>query len=210
MTQPPNIDLPPVPDRVTGEPRPPAVLRRETKAVESTPANRKPRKHPPSPVDELGPILEWSQNTPRTAWLGGALVFLIAAVFLTANNGFAWMSLWWMWLFILLFGWGIVRILGKDWVAAGAVWVQSRDAWVNTYELTRITFSVDGYNRVLRVEDGAGRKIHSLKLRSLQVNPPLWDLVYNGILHSVASGNCDISDKARKEIRLPENLGRPN
>lgn len=37
--------------------------------------------------------------------------------------------------------------------------------------------------------------------RDTQGNPGLWDLVYNGVLHSVVSGNCDLDAETRRILK---------
>ncbi len=111
---------------------------------------------------------------------------------------------------LLFFSWMMFRAARNYWTAAGATWVQWRSRWVDTYHLTRIRFSADGYSRVLRLKDAHGNEIHSFKISEIQGNPDLWDLVYNGILHSVASGNCDIDAKTRRILQIPPyELGPP-
>lgn len=153
-------------------------------------------------------MLEWSQGTRKVAWQATFAGWILIAVALTLMNGFAWMTAWPVWLYVPAWWWAMFRVVKLKWLAAGSVWVQTRWSWVNVYELTRIRFTVNGVNRVLRLEDSAGREVDPLDLRDVQANPAMWDLVYNGILHSVASGNCDISEKARAVLRLPTDLGR--
>ncbi|WP_235871135.1 hypothetical protein [Rhodococcus spongiicola] len=136
-----------------------------------------------------------------------AMSTLMTAFIIFTERGFDWTDEWFPWFWIVVSGVFFYWRGGCEWMAAGAVWVQEGPKWVNTYELVRIRFSVDGLNRVLRIEDADGRKIHSFGLRDAQSNPLMWDLVYNGILHSVASGNCDISRKARKVLQIPPSLG---
>ncbi len=199
------IDLPPMPDSITGEPRPPRAphLPRHgihtsqalpTKATGCTGAFRPhPRMAPATLRDQYG----------DAAMLAGLL-----AVFGTISaGGFSWVLEWWAWGLLALFPWIMFRASGNHWTAAGVSWVQWRDSWVDTYKLTRIQFSADGYSRVLRLKDAHGNEIHSFKISEIQRNPDLWDLVYNGILHSVASGNCDIDAKTRHILKIPYELG---
>ncbi|MEV0947125.1 hypothetical protein [Rhodococcus sp. NPDC049939] len=200
--------LPPVPDPHTGEPRPPTAPRRESSANETTPTDRTPTKPPPAPED-LGPTLEWFQFESKHRMQATIGMPAIVAAFATLKvGGFDWVSDWGFWVLLTVIGAVMYWRTGYEWMAAGAMWVQEGPKWVNTYELVRIRFSVDGLRRVLRLEDAEGRKVHSFGLRDVQSNPQMWDLVYNGILHSVASGNCDISRKARKVLQIPPSLGR--
>ncbi|WP_238588653.1 hypothetical protein [Rhodococcus pyridinivorans] len=115
--------------------------------------------------------------------------------------------MWVMWVIMIVGAWVMFRATRNHWTAAGSTWVQWRDGWVDTYQLTRIRFSADGPNRVLRLKDIHGNEIHSFKISEIQRNPDLWDLAYNGILHSVASGNCDIDAKTRRILKIPYELG---
>lgn len=135
------------------------------------------------------------------------MMVALVTVFLTVVNGMRWMSMWDMWVLVAVCGALTYWRFGGEWFAAGAVWAQVGKSWVNTYELVEIKFSVDGLNRVLRLKDSSGREIYSFRLRNMQANPRMWDLVYNGILHSLASGNCEITPKARKVLMLPAGLG---
>ncbi len=198
-------DLPPIPDPATGEPRPPRAPRIQ-RGTEFTSRDRPPRNPPPPP--ECGPRLEWIQPTVRTQYTSAALTAGILAAFGTAKEGgFDWIREWWAWGLLVLFPWMMFRATKNHWTAAGAIWVQWRSSWVDTYHLTRIRFSADGTNQVLRLKDAHGNEIHSFKISQIQGNPDLWDLVYNGILHSVASGNCDIDAKTRRILQIPYELG---
>lgn len=203
------VDLPPIPDRSTGEPRPPKAPRREISRtyVEHTPTDRVPKNPPPLP-EGVGPVLEWSQGTRKDAWKATFACWAFGAIAFTVMNGFAWLTVWIPWLYFPAIWWAMFRVMKLKWLAVGSVWVQDRRGWVNLYELTRIRFAVDGLNRVLRLDDSAGRELDQLYLRDAQANSAMWDLIYNGILHSVASGNCEISEKARAVLRLPTDVGR--
>lgn len=165
-------------------------------------------KDPPPPPEGMGPALEWLQDTRATAWKATFACWALGAVAFTAMNGVAWMTAWFMWLYFPAMWWAMFRVVKVKWLSVGAVWVQDRWQWVNMYELTRIRFAVNGVNRVLRLDDSSGRTLDPLDLRDAQANPAMWDLIYNGILHSVASGNCEISEKARAVLRLPSDVGR--
>jgi hypothetical protein len=208
-----SVNLPeqpsPIPDAVTGLPRPPRAPR-EWQGYNPTPVDHEPRNPPPDP-DDLGQRLEWNQHSRRDMRVADLGIIALFAGFATWRaGGLAWMTWWWAWLVLglwLAHGWWFSR--HGNWLSAGAVWVQQDENWVNTYELTRIRFTVSGLNRVLKLTDSSGRNIHGLVIRSVQSNQPMWDLVYNGILYSVASGNCDISDKARAVLKVPADLGMP-
>lgn len=154
--------------------------------------------------DGQGPVLEWRQETLRSSIIAGVILVLIGACIPTFNStGFAWLTQWGWWLYLALcfvVGFAVFR---GTWTAAGATWLQNGKAWVATYELTRIEVKASGTNQMLRLTDSAGRSIGSLKLMAVQRNQALWDLVYNGILHSVTTGKANPSPGSRKILKLP-------
>jgi hypothetical protein len=42
----------------------------------------------------------------------------------------------------------------------------------------------------------------SIKIINIQDNPDLWNLVYNGILHSVHHGGATANERARQRLHL--------
>ena len=198
--------LPPMPDVVSGEPRPPAAPR-ELRGDCPTPRRRNQRGHPPVPESE-GPVLEWVQDTVWDQWKAVFFGFALVAALAFANTGWGWLTdlsdpgVQVIWAFFPIFGAVMWRLSRSHWCAAGASWVQHGKNWVSTYELTSIDFGIDGVKRVLRVADSSGREIRSLSLRDVQVNAKLWDLTYNGILHSLHSGKCEISPRALAVLKL--------
>ncbi|GEM_PF-612672 len=149
-----STDLPPRPNPVSGEPRPPAAPR-SVSVSRKTPTipPRKPHPEPPG----YGPLEKGTLN---------------------------------------------------QWFAAGAEWLQVKDVWVEIYDLVRISAGTNGADRAIGLEDSGGRSIHAVSLKRIQGHPAMWDLVYNGILHSVASGKCDIPPGARKLLQIPRGVGR--
>ena len=195
-----------MPGLVTGEPRPPRAPRIH-RGSDRTPTDRQPRNRPAPPPDNFGPMLEWNQPTLRDQCYAAAAMAGLLIALVSVQAGLEWVRWWWYWAIVVTFAWIMFRTNGNVWTAAGATWVQWRSSWVDTYHLTRIRFSADGYSRVLRLKDAHGNEIHSFKISEIQGNPDLWDLVYNGILHSVASGNCDIDAKTRRILQIPYELG---
>ncbi len=129
------------------------------------------------------------------------MVGLVLGWLTIRDQGLGWIDNWTLWCVALAGGAFMYWRGGHNWMAAGSQWVQSGPQWINTYEIVRIRFSVDGLHRVIRLKDSSGQEL-TLELRNAQGHPLLWDLVYNGLLHSVASGHCDISKKARKVLKL--------
>ena len=133
---------------------------------------------------------------------GSALLFLYTTLHFHGFNWITEIRVWPAWLIIL----GIFPILylslRADQVAAGADWVQSGKQWVRTYELTSITLKPSGPNLMLQLIDRDGRKVR-MSWSRIQDNRELWDLVYNGILHSVYLGHAEVDSGARHHLKLP-------
>jgi hypothetical protein len=152
----------------------------------------------------MGPILEWRQETGRSAAMSGVLAALLVAALPTVEGyGLWWTSLWWWWLIVLLPGILIYLVMRGGWLAAGARWAQNQNKWVDVYDLTLVQVRASGVNMMLRLKDSGGRDIGSLKLKDIQRNQNLWDLVYCGILHSVASGKANPPANVRTILKLP-------
>ncbi|MGH3720730.1 MAG: hypothetical protein ACRDRI_18165 [Pseudonocardiaceae bacterium] len=201
------VYLPPQPDCATGQPRPPSAPTKFP-SPERTPREREPRKHPPIP-DERGPALEWCQDSTTWAIISG-LIFagIIISVYTAHEHGFGWVTIWWVWLLPIIFGLAVYWGMSKNWLAAGATWLQNGDVWVDVYELVSIDIKAGGAKLNLRLTDSAGRTIGALSLADAQRNHALWDLVYNGILHSVANGKADPPTNVRTILKLPGGRGQ--
>lgn len=199
------LSLPPVPDRETGEPRPTRPRNSVTGKLQPdapTPPGPVPARIPPGPV-HLGPLLEWRRPSPRQRWLAPVGVVGVVIVSLSGRNrGFDWTTVWQIWCGLAAYGVYVYVTLNREWFAAGAVWAQSGTSWVNTYELVEIRITGSGAYSMLTLTDASGRVLAG-PLRELEANWRLWDLIYNGILHSAASGNCTITRRAQKHLRLP-------
>jgi hypothetical protein len=199
--------LPPQPDQATGQPRPPRAPRNFHGRV-ATPTGRAPRKGASPAPKTHGPALEWSQQSRRSAiWSGLIAAAIIVAFFQLRFWGFGWITQWWCWLLIVLCGLGIYKATSNSWLAAGSDWLQNGSQWVNVYELVEVKIGAAGANQVLRLKDSYGRRIRSVNLSDVQANQPLWDLVYNGILHSVVTGKADPPHGTRKILSLPDGYG---
>lgn len=160
-------------------------------------------RHKPTSPPGCGPAFEWYQESRRGfmyAVLGGML--LVALVGTLRTGGIAWVTDWVAWVVVVcvvIFG---VLVRGVPRFSAGADWFSHRKSWVNTYDLVRVEIIVTGPNYQLALKDLAGRLVH-VKIDELQLNPRLWDLVYNGILHSAHSREIEANQKAIDWLRLP-------
>ncbi|MFC5061941.1 hypothetical protein [Actinomycetospora atypica] len=184
--------LPARPDPATGLPRPPAGPRWSLAG---------PLPHGalhlggdgPDPVDDRlrppppgrGRVLEVHRGT---RWDGLVFVGMTAALLgLGALLDSRILGFWWLW---ALFG--VVAVLGarnvsRTYLAAGADYLQGRRTWVDLYALTEITVAAGNGQHWITLVDRDERRT-TAGTNDLHANPALWDLVYNGIRHSVAAG----------------------
>lgn len=195
-------DLPPKPDTQSGQPRPP-------KAPTVKSSNEKPQpwnpKKVPQPPDGEGPPLEWSYHDARDRrWVFGItvvllMVFLSVKTILDGEGAFRWVTYWQMWIVIGVAGlfmvWG-----GSTRLAAGADWLKREKQFVKTYELTSVMVGKDWGQGELVLKDRSGSEL-TVGLNDLRTNEPLWDLVYNGIQHSIATG-AEVNTMAMQKLRV--------
>lgn len=177
--------LPPRPDPETGAARPPpALLERGWRPAER---ERRERSQIPAPPKGEGPVLEWFQRTRLDSFMPGVILAVIMMVFLTVRDtGFGWMRVWWLWLFVVL-GPIYFYFAARDRMSAGADWYKRGRRYVKTYELTSVKVKGTPGSWTLDLRDAEGRKVWT-ELDPIQQHPRLWDLVYNGIRHSVGHG----------------------
>lgn len=207
---PSSDQLPPQPDPQTGLPRPPRAPRNFHGRV-ATPVGRAPRKGASPAPTTHGPALEWNQQSRRSAiWSGLIAAAIIAGFFLFRFGGFGWVTQWWCWLLVVVCGLAIYKATSNTWIVAGSDWLQNGSQWVNVYELVEVKIGASGANQVLRLKDSYGRRIRSVSLSAVQANQPLWDLVYNGIVHAVISGKADPPKGTRKILSLPSGYTPPS
>lgn len=191
-------DLPPMPDPETGEPRPP-------RAPTSGPdGEMQPfKRRVPHPKGQSRP-LAWYYGTGKSALFG--VVFGIVTVAVCASLvswGFSWTytHTWIYWVMIPTAAFYALG-LGRNRLAAGADWVSDGGSWVKTYELAEI-YTANQFGRYdlgLRDKDGRTLEIQKVDLREC---PQLWNLVYNGIRHSIANG-AKINDRTRKIFSIED------
>lgn len=192
--------LPPKPGIKTGIPRPP---RAPVDPGSGTGGGEQNERFKPNPPPGQGPVLEWYKGSRRRAILSGIGGVVAVAVLATLKSGVDWMSTWWMWLFALAAGPLVASSVRTESCAAGAEWFAVGKSWVRTYELTVVKLKSPTNYRVIQLEDSGGRKVRT-KLMTVQENQELWDLVYNGILHSVVNNKAETNALARRAFKLPE------
>lgn len=160
----------------------------------------------PSPPEGQGPVLEWFQSSKRGAVYAGASMFLLLIGFLTLKDwGIGWARVWWLWLIIVVGSLLIFLGIRGGHMSAGADWFKHNRSWVKIYELVSIRVTKAWASDELEFKDASGRKA-SASFMTIQRNLELWDLVYNGILHSVCTGRARTNQLARERLKLPEGI----
>lgn len=135
------------------------------------------------------------------AFLVGAILVCTVYAWLSGDGPFGWVGLWPMWLFIVLFPILPSITIKGDRCAAGADWVRVRKSWVAIYELRMISMRYYASGAELKLIDSNRRELEA-DLLILQTNRQVWDLLYNGMLHSAANGAA-VSPMAIKTLKLP-------
>lgn len=193
--------LPPKPEPQTGLPRPPRAPV-EPGGGSSTGTQQQSSK--PSPPAGQGPALEWHKASSRRSVAAGigAMILVAVGVTIKQDGSLDWMSIWWVWLIVLVVGVLVGITIRADSCTAGADWLSIGKKWVSIYELTSVKVKVPANYRLLQLTDTGGRRV-SISLNTVQENQDLWDFVYNGILHSVVNGNAETNALARRSLKLP-------
>ncbi|MGH8867950.1 MAG: hypothetical protein ACRDYU_08135 [Actinomycetes bacterium] len=137
---------------------------------------------------------------PGNGMVGHRIRVRVLAAFATFKaGGLEWVGYWWLWLIVLLTLLPVfLSVRGKR-VSAGADWLRGKKGWVSTYELTRIKASRAYATIAYQFTDAGDRHLY-LTATDLEENPRLWDLVYNGILHSVYVNRAEVNALARKSL----------
>ena len=197
--------LPPKPDPMTGRPRPPRGPAAVKGTRKASPARDDALVGAPPPPPDQGPVLAWYRSSRSYVIQLGILGFIVTAVLLSARDGFHfhWVKYWWAWLILVLAGVliGLTQRKGLE-CSAGVEWVRGRKTWVRTYELVKVKLSVGVGQFYLSMQDCDGRSM-SLAVAALQEDPLMWDLVYNGVLHSVIAGGAETNGQLHRFLRVP-------
>lgn len=189
------------PHQNTGEPRPPrAPVRSASAGVEGRKASS--AKYPDAP-STARPVLEWYQDTVRFSVASGLLMSAIVVAFLCFRDwGFGWVSTWWLWIFVAIPPVWMYFVGKRYGISAGADWFAMKDAYVDTYDLVEVKLvgASGGLAWDLTLRDKKGDAV-TVGLRDIESNRDLWDLVYNGIVHSVGRG-AKTNGKAVDKLKL--------
>lgn len=197
-------ELPPPPNPDTGQPAPPAAppYRGVGKSADVDDGPGEPMLAPPK---GHGPVLAWHNPTWWKDGFRPALtyIFIILVVFLTLKDrGIGWMTTYRWWLFLVGVSLLSVPYFRGQPFAAGAAWFRNGKKWVNTYELISVRVASYYGFYSLKLEDADGHRI-SIHTGTIQHNRRLWDLVYNGIVHSTHNGRLALDRLTRVSLELP-------
>lgn len=203
-------ELPPRPDPRTGEPRPPRAPAFRSSRPERT-AQQFPNgsfssagESPPAPPAGEGPVLAWESSNPREQLKIGAIGLAVLVLGVSALRGFdlSWMASPLHGLVILAVSALVALRARKKPVAVGVEWLRVGRHWVRLYELAEIHTTRWKSELHLLLTDRHGRRagVHAERLRE---RPPMYDLVYNGMLHSVVVGGAETQADGVLDIPRP-------
>ncbi|GAB3496411.1 hypothetical protein [Amycolatopsis cihanbeyliensis] len=213
-------ELPPRPDPDTGKPFPPhAPGFKNDKGVnaEHDPGRSTKLSHKPEPPESMGTVLAWHRHS-RLANIHGFLVALAimagGAVLIALLRGdLGYLGYWQIWVIVLVFAYLASNPFSYQTTSVGTDWIKwdynrrwyqrrARSNHLKLYELSRIEGYFAGGMLHLRFEDLDGRGADR-QVGDLQRDRRIWDLFYNGLLHSVANG-AEINRVAVELLKLDE------
>lgn len=197
-----------MPDRETGLPRPPRApnfLGNQIRPEDDLGRDSRLSAKPQPPADQ-GPVLAWYRSSRRGALSAGivGVIVIVGALYLIKGFNVKVFEYWWVWLIAILAGVGIYFSTKKSWCAAGADWFTFQKSWVKIYELAEIKTRFFSNTIYIYLTDEDGRKVEA-PLNIIQEDRLIWDLLYNGIRHSIAKG-AELAGTARNYFgpSLPE------
>lgn len=157
-------ELPPKPDPISGEPRPPraAGFHKEDKLPKEQDRDRDQTiRRMPTPPEGEGRLLEWYRHSQRSAIIAGLGAFALIGFGITLMQGFSltWMTFWWTWLLIALSSLGVYASFRSVECAVGAEWLKVGKSWVRLYELIEIKARHRSHAIHLDLTDSGGRKV---------------------------------------------------
>lgn len=158
-------------------------------------------------------MIEWSGRTWRLLSLALLVGFVVPAsalaysIFIGGGAGFSFFTDWSRPLSLtavlsvpFVSAYLLYRHGRRDFVGAGVGWLSDGRGWVRTYELVEVSIAVD-LKPFLYLVDSDHRACRP-SLESVQQNRDLWDLVYNGILHSFQERHVHTNANARRILQL--------
>lgn len=182
-------ELPERPDRETGEPRPPTAPKFRSVRPAIRGSSRSADSARPVPPHDEGPTLAWEAADRYRQLRAGIVAFVLQTLGVCVLQDFdlSWMSVAWSWMVILAFSVLAAVAARRNPCAVGADWLRVGRRWVRVYELTEIATTRRRSDLYLRLKDNNGRRV-TVNAEKLRERPLMWDLVYNGMLHSVVLG----------------------
>jgi len=159
----------------------------------------------PEPPDGEGPLLVWFQASRKRALLTTAWGIPLYPLGVTILQGFSveWMKYWQPWVVLPFLLIAVYSSFRTAVCAAGADWLKVGKSWVRLYELVEVTAKHRSNALYLDFKDGAGRELGA-RAQDLQGTRELWDLVYNGIVHSVIAGGAKTNGLVHKVFEVPQ------
>ena len=112
------------------------------------------------------------------------------------------MKYWQPWIVLPLIMIAIYSVQRTVECSVGAEWLKVGKTWVRLYELTKITAKHRSSAIHIDFKDSAGREV-MVQANDLQNDRDMWDLVYNGILHSVIVGGAKTNGLLHSSLRVP-------
>jgi hypothetical protein len=187
----PTRGLPPKPDPETGQPRPPHapsfIGNRQQPDQDLSRETRLSAK--PQAPDGQGPVLAWYRSSRRGAWSAGivGVILIVGILFVIKGFEIRVLEIWWVWLVAIAAGIGMYFSTKASWCATGADWFTFQKSWVKTYELTEIKTRFYSNTIYVYLTDTKNHKVE-FPIHIVQKDRLMWDLLYNGIRHSIAKG----------------------
>jgi hypothetical protein len=77
------------------------------------------------------------------------------------------------------------------------------DKWVRIYELVEVTAHTSGTGVCVTLKDSGGREVEYKFVELGGTDRLLFDLTYNGILHSVIAGGAKTNPLLHRTLKLP-------
>ncbi|WP_344854098.1 hypothetical protein [Amycolatopsis ultiminotia] len=135
------------------------------------------------------------------------MLALVAGVSLVRGEGLSAFQYWQLWIVIAVFTFltsspftYLTYAAGADWLMVErSRWGVKKRTWIDLYNLTKVDASYGGTTFHLWLHSKEGG--FSRSTEELQRDRRIWDLTYNGILHSVASG-AQVSNQAVGILQL--------
>ncbi|KID29118.1 hypothetical protein HQ32_03405 [Prauserella sp. Am3] len=166
----------------------------------------------------MGPTLVWWRDSPKAGLaraVSAAVILVVGTAVISLANDFGLEAFkhWQIWLIIAAGSYLMSNPFNVDTISAGADWVQWRRSrlrkanYLKLYELTKIRTSYGGADLHLALYDD--ERGMDRTFAEWHRDRRIWDLVYNGIAHSVANG-ADIRPSDLGVLKLHKHRMRNN